>query len=148
MALQRLSITLLLVLFMSLHSQASVESSNWKYAPNIGSVRAAYWPAGDDLSPSSIDTKYFTHIYYAFIQQDPQLFHLSVTEFDEKWIPKFINGLRYCYPPVKTLLSIRGGSRNSTAFSFMASNKHTRKVFINSTIHVARQYGFNGLDLD
>ena len=148
MALQRLSITLLLVLFMSLHSQASVESSNWKYAPNIGSVRAAYWPAGDDLSPSSIDTKYFTHIYYAFIQQDPQLFHLSVTEFDEKWIPKFIDGLRYRYPPVKTLLSIGGGGSNSTAFSLMASNKHTRQVFINSTIHVARQYGFNGLDLD
>ena len=132
MPLKRLIITSLWVLFMSTHSLASVESSDSKYAQNIRSVRAAYWPASDDLSPSSIDTKYFTHIYYDFIQQDPQLFHLSVTEFDEKWIPKFINGLRYCYPPVKTLLSIRGGSSNSTAFSFMASNKHTRKVFINS----------------
>lgn len=150
MALLKLIFTPLLVLiFMSYHSHALVESSNWKYAPtNIASVRAAYWPAGDDLSPSSIDTKYFTHIYYAFIQQDPQFFYLSVTEFDQKWIPKFINGLRYRYPRVKTLVSIGGGGSNSTAFSLMARNKHTRQVFINSTIHVARQHGFDGLDLD
>nr|KYP36457.1 Acidic mammalian chitinase [Cajanus cajan] len=30
----------------------------------------------------------------------------------------------------------------------MATDKRTRQVFINSTIHVARRYGFNGLDLD
>ncbi|KAL9330836.1 hypothetical protein ACSQ67_000446 [Phaseolus vulgaris] len=148
MSLQTLIFTPLLVLFMSFHSHALVQPSNWKYAPNKGGVRAAYWPSGDDLSPSSIDTKYFTHIYYAFIQQDPQLFHLSVTEFEKKWIPQFINGLRHRYPPVKTLLSIGGGGSNSTAFSLMATTKHTRQVFINSTIHVARQYGFDGLDLD
>ncbi|CAJ1972033.1 unnamed protein product [Sphenostylis stenocarpa] len=148
MSLQRLIFTPLLVVFMSIHSHALVEPSTWKHAPNKASVRAAYWPAGDDLSPSSIDTKYFTHIYYAFIQQHPQLFHLRVTEFEKKWIPQFINGLRDRYPPVKTLLSIGGGGSNSTAFSLMATNKHTRQVFINSTIHVARQYGFHGLDLD
>ncbi|TKY58093.1 Acidic mammalian chitinase [Spatholobus suberectus] len=148
MSLHMLIITPLLVLFMSIHSHALVEPSNWPYTPNTGSVRAAYWPAGDDLSPSSIDTKYFTHIYYAFIEQDPQFFNLNVTEFHKKWMPQFINGLRYRYPPVKTLLSIGGGGSNSTAFSLMASTKHSREVFINSTIHVARQYGFNGLDLD
>ncbi|KAK7383466.1 hypothetical protein VNO78_29145 [Psophocarpus tetragonolobus] len=150
MALQTLMIKLtpLLILVMSVHSHAIFESSNWKYAPNKGSVRAAYWPSGDDLAPSSIDTKYFTHIYYAFIQQHPQSFNLVITESDKKWIPQFINGLRYCYPPVKTLLSIGGGGSNSTAFSIMATTKHTREVFINSTIHVARRYGFDGLDLD
>nr|QIJ55478.1 acidic mammalian chitinase-like protein [Cajanus platycarpus] len=152
MSLHRLIFTPLLVLFIMsmvmVHSRAHVGSSNWKYAPNTASVRAAYWPAGDDLSPSSINTKYFTHIYYAFIQQHPQFFYLNVTEFDKKWIPKFINGLRYRYPPVKTLLSIGGGGSNSTAFSLMARDKRTRQVFINSTIHVARRYGFNGLDLD
>ncbi|KAK7377177.1 hypothetical protein VNO80_02597 [Phaseolus coccineus] len=148
MSLQTLIFTPLLVLFMSMYSHALVQPSSWKYAPNKGGVRAAYWPSGDDLSPSSIDTKYFTHIYYAFIQQDPQFFHLSVTQFEKKWIPQFINGLRHRYPPVKTLLSIGGGGSNSTAFSLMATTKHTRQVFINSTIHVARQYGFDGLDLD
>ena len=59
MPLKRLIITSLWVLFMSTHSLASVESSDSKYAQNIRSVRAAYWPASDDLSPSSIDTKYF-----------------------------------------------------------------------------------------
>ncbi|RDX68948.1 Acidic mammalian chitinase, partial [Mucuna pruriens] len=148
MSLERLILTPLLVVLMSIHSHALVEPSNWKYAPNTASVRAAYWPAGDDLSPSSIDTKYFTHIYYAFIQQHPQFFYLDVTEFDNKWMSQFIKGLRYRHPPVKTILSIGGGGSNSTAFSLMASNKRTRQVFINSTIHVARQYGFNGLDLD
>ncbi|KAL2318033.1 hypothetical protein Fmac_031909 [Flemingia macrophylla] len=149
MSLHSLIFTPLLVLLTSMiHSHALAESSNWIYAPNTASVRAAYWPAGDDLPPSSIDTNYFTHIYYAFIQQHPQLFYLNVTEFHQQWIPQFINGLRYRHPPVKTLLSIGGGGSNSTAFSLMASTKRTRQAFINSTIHVARQYGFHGLDLD
>ncbi|XP_027332927.1 class V chitinase CHIT5-like [Abrus precatorius] len=148
MALQRQIITPLLVIFMILHSYALHEPSNWEYEPSRGSVRAAYWPSGSDFSPSSIDTKYFTHIYYAFIEPDPLFFNLNVTEFHKKWIPNFINGLRYRHPPVKTLLSIGGGGSNSTAFSLMASTKQNRQVFIKSTIHVAREYGFNGLDLD
>ncbi|XP_014503952.1 acidic mammalian chitinase [Vigna radiata var. radiata] len=148
MSLQTLIFTPLLLLFITIHSHALLDPSNQKFAPCKGSVRAAYWPSGDDLSPSSIDTNYYTHIYYAFIQQDPQFFHLSVTESEKKWIPQFINGLRHRYPPVKTLLSIGGGGSNSTAFSLMASTQHNRQVFINSTIHVARQFGFDGLDLD
>ncbi|XP_061363894.1 class V chitinase CHIT5-like [Gastrolobium bilobum] len=149
MAVQSLLITPLLVMLMSFHSHAFVESSEWQYPPhNGGGVRAAYWPSGNDLSPSSIETKYFTHIYYAFVEPEPESFNLKVTDSDKKSIPEFINGLRNRYPPVKTLLSIGGGSSNSTAFSIMASNKRNREIFINSTIHVAREYGFNGLDLD
>ena len=61
---------------------------------------------------------------------------------------EFISGLSNRHPPVKTLLSIGGGSSNATLFASMASTKQSREAFINSTIQVARQYGFNGLDLD
>ncbi|XP_061363885.1 class V chitinase CHIT5-like [Gastrolobium bilobum] len=148
MAVQKLMITPLLVLLMSFNYHAFVESHEWPYPPYNGGVKAAYWSSGDDFSPSSIETNYFTHIYYAFIEPDPESFNLNVTDSDKKWIPEFINGLRNRYPPVKTLLSIGGGGFNATVFSAMASNNQTREMFINSTIHVAREYGFNGLDLD
>lgn len=144
--------TPLLVLLMSLQSQyafAESSSNNWRYPPiNGGGVRAAYWPSGDDFSPSSINTNYFTHIYYAFIQPEPESFELLITDSDKEWIPKFINGLRYRNPPVKTLFSLGGGGNNATLFSEMASTKRNRQRFISSTIHVARKYDFDGVDLD
>lgn len=150
MAVHRLMITHLLVLLMSFHSHAFLESSKMQYPPQYPGegVRSAYWPAGDDFSPSSIDTKYFNHIYYAFIELEPDSFKLDITKSDKKWITEFIDGLRNKSPPVKTLLSIGGGASNATLFSIMASNKQNRENFINSTIQVARQYGLDGLDLD
>ncbi|KAJ1396281.1 Glycoside hydrolase family 18, catalytic domain [Sesbania bispinosa] len=49
---------------------------------------------------------------------------------------------------MKTLFSLGGGGSNSTVFSQMASNRQNRKAFIDSTIKVARKYGFDGIDLD
>ncbi|KAL1353296.1 hypothetical protein AAHE18_06G228400 [Arachis hypogaea] len=113
-----------------------------------GSVKAGYWPSGNSLSPSSIDTRYFTHIYYAFVEPEPNTFNLIITSSDQNYIPQFINGLSNRNPPVKTILSIGGGASNATLFSLMASTVKSRAAFINSTIQVARQYGFDGLDLD
>ncbi|KAK7260933.1 hypothetical protein RIF29_27234 [Crotalaria pallida] len=152
MAVQTLMFTHLLVFLMSFNSYALVESSQLQYPPpytGVRNVRAAYWPSGDDFSPSSIETKYFTHIYYAFVELESDSFKLDITNnLVQKWITEFVDGLRNRYPPVKTLLSIGGGGSNSTLFSIMARTKQNRENFINSTIHVARQYGFDGLDLD
>ncbi|OIW09290.1 hypothetical protein TanjilG_01261 [Lupinus angustifolius] len=135
---------------MSFNSHAIIGSSKVIYPKSHkgGSVRSAYWPSGDDFSPSSIETKYFTHIYYAFVELEPDSFKLDITDSDKKWIQEFIGGLHNRHPPVKTILSIGGGGSNSTLFSIMASTKQNRENFINSTIQVAHKYGFNGLDLD
>ncbi|KAK9130479.1 hypothetical protein Sjap_010966 [Stephania japonica] len=51
-------------------------------------------------------------------------------------------------PWAKALLSIGGGASNSSAFAAIAANPSLRATFIASTINVARNYGFDGLDLD
>lgn len=107
-------------------------------------IRAAYWPSFNSFPASSIDTSLFTHIYYAFLVPEPATFKLNVTSLDQTKIPDFIGSLRH----VKTLLSIGGGASNATVFSEMASTHVRRQVFINSTIQVARKYGFQGVDLD
>ncbi|MED6161360.1 Class V chitinase CHIT5a [Stylosanthes scabra] len=142
--------TTLLVILMSFQTHASTDSFQHPIPSPYysGSVRAGYWPSGNSLSPSSIDTRYFTHIYYAFIEPEPNTFNLIITPSDQNFIPEFINGLSSRNPPVKTILSIGGGSSNATLFSLMASTVKSREAFINSTIQVARQYGFDGVDLD
>lgn len=49
---------------------------------------------------------------------------------------------------MKTLLSIGGGGANSTVFAAMASQPSRRNSFIDSSIKLARNYSFHGLDLD
>ncbi|KAF2313004.1 hypothetical protein GH714_008692 [Hevea brasiliensis] len=49
-------------------------------------IKAAYWPSFNGLEPSSIDTSYFTHIYYAFLLLDPVSFKLNVTTIDQEKI--------------------------------------------------------------
>lgn len=117
------------------------------HPPHKG-VRAAYWPSFNTFPASSIDTSYFTHIYYAFLLPEPTTYKLNLTQSDQKTIPQFIGALRTRNPPVKTLLSIGGGGNNATVFSLMASTQLTRKAFISSSIEVARKFGFQGLDLD
>ncbi|CAJ2675053.1 unnamed protein product [Trifolium pratense] len=150
MAVQKIIITPILVFLMTIFFNASSSSSsnNSQYPFLNHGVRSAYWPAGGDFLPSSINTNYFTHIFYAFIQPDPISFNLIITKSDKKWAHNFTNELRHRYPPVKTLFSIGGGTSNSTLFSEIASTKQNREIFINSTIHVARKYGFDGVDLD
>lgn len=117
-------------------------------APNHRHIKAAYWPSFDGFPASSIDTSYFTHIYYAFLQIDPNTYVLNITPLDQQQIPSFITALRTRNPPVKTLLSIGGAGNNRTALSQMVSTEETRKIFIESTIEVARKYGFDGIDFD
>jgi chitinase len=77
--------------------------------PDHKGIKGAYWPSFDGFEASSIDTSYFTHIFYAFLLPDPVTFKLNVTPFDQQKIPGFIQNLRTRNPPVKTLLSMGGG---------------------------------------
>ncbi|ERN08436.1 hypothetical protein AMTRI_Chr12g237290 [Amborella trichopoda] len=117
---------------------------------SMAAIKAAYWPSWTNSyrPPSSIDTNYFTHLYYAFLEMDPLTFKLRISPNESVLLSEFTAGIKQRDPRVKTLVSIGGGGSNSTAFALMASSKPSRKIFIDSTVEVARKFGLHGLDLD
>ncbi|KAK1403603.1 Nod factor hydrolase protein 1 [Heracleum sosnowskyi] len=121
-------------------------------APTVlayGGVKGAYWPSwvAETLSPATIPTSYFTHLFYAFVEVDSATCELNITQPDDQWMGNFTATLHAKSPPAKAFLSI-GGTNTGTIFSYTLSSHKNRAAFINSTIVVARKYGFDGLDLD
>ncbi|XP_027067394.2 class V chitinase CHIT5a-like [Coffea arabica] len=140
-----LKLALLLFIFVLIGLETS-ESNASRYS----GVKGAYWPSwlAENLPPSAIPTPYFNRLIYAFVQFDAENYQLSVTEFDEQWMGNFTATIHTRNPPAKAFLCIGGGATNTSLFSNMVSNQNSRATFIHSTISVARQYGFDGLDLD
>ncbi|MFS7935283.1 putative chitinase [Helianthus anomalus] len=115
-------------------------------APN----RGGYWPswAKDSFPPWRIQTAYFTHVYYAFLSPNKDTFQYNIDATTASVLTNFNTALHGKSPPVKTMLSIGGGSAGTELFTRMASSANSRESFIRSTIQVARKFGFDGADLD
>ncbi|KAL6506099.1 hypothetical protein OROHE_022628 [Orobanche hederae] len=127
----------------------NVSTSNSQYSQKP--IKGVYYPSWsrDDLSPSAINTTYFTHIYYAFLVPNNVTFKFDIDKITEApFLKDFTSTLQAKEHPVRTLFSIGGGNVGPALFSRMADHPSSRAAFINSTIEVARTYGFNGFDLD
>lgn len=111
-------------------------------------VKAAYYPSWTaTLPPSAINTSLFTHIFYAFLAPSTVTFKFELSNSTAISLENFTSTLRYADPPVKTLFSV-GGEASGDFFVRMASEDSSRSTFINSSIEVARKFGFDGVDLD
>ncbi|KAG9456265.1 hypothetical protein H6P81_000773 [Aristolochia fimbriata] len=111
-------------------------------------IKGAYWPSYNSFPIASVDTSYFTHVYYAFVLLNQTTYQVVISPSDEQKLPQFRGFLYNQTQPVKTLLSIGGGGGNTTVFSQMVNHPTTRFGFISSTIAAARYYSLDGLDLD
>ncbi|KAG9456264.1 hypothetical protein H6P81_000772 [Aristolochia fimbriata] len=111
-------------------------------------IRGGYWFPNSEIPVTAIETSYYTHIYYAFLLPDRNTYEIAVNDADVPVLRSFTSTLRGKNPPVKTILSIGGGSSDATVFSKMASDAKTRSAFIESAVGVAREYNFDGVDLD
>ncbi|KAI8570456.1 hypothetical protein RHMOL_Rhmol01G0035400 [Rhododendron molle] len=113
-------------------------------------VKGAYWPssAASAFPPSAIDTRLFTHLYYAFLVPSNVTFRFEVSSSKAPTLLNFTSTIRKKNPQAKTLFSVGGGGVGPDIFSRMASSASSRKSFIDSSIEVARKYGFDGVDLD
>lgn len=125
------------------------------------------------FSPSMIDPRILTDIYYAFAYfgyvnkslnpEDPHLtgnFSIQPTEFnDQKFLYKEIQALRKkTINDLRIFLTIGGwnfndpnhfdGKNTYQLFSRMVSNSKNRQEFIDSAINYAHQFHFDGIDID
>ncbi|XP_027368782.1 nod factor hydrolase protein 1-like [Abrus precatorius] len=114
----------------------------------IASIKGLYWLEQPLFPPSAINTSLFTHVYYAFLQPNNVTYQLHITNATATTLTTFTPTLQAKTPSVTTLISIGGSNSDVTLFSLIASNFTTRAIFINSTINVARTFGFHGVDLD
>lgn len=112
-------------------------------------VKASYWYADpeNDLSVKYIDSKLFTHLFYAFADLDSHTNKVTISDTNLANFSTFTNTVQGNNPHVQTLLSIGGKKADNNALALMASNIDNRKIFIDSAIYLARSNGFYGLDL-
>ncbi|KAK6151631.1 hypothetical protein DH2020_014266 [Rehmannia glutinosa] len=113
-------------------------------------IKGVYYPSwvAQDFSPSSIKTKLFTHIYYAFLTPNSVTFKFNIEQTEALFLVNFTSTLHAKKPRVQTLFSVGGAAEGSALFSRMASDLSYRSAFIHSSIEVARKFGFDGIDLD
>ncbi|KAI5055054.1 hypothetical protein GOP47_0030199 [Adiantum capillus-veneris] len=113
-------------------------------------IKGAYHYYDSGVDPAGINAMPFTHLYYAFAKLDPSTYSVLPPDSDNGRIAAFTPAVRQSNPDVQTMLSIGGGgsSSSSTIFSSMAASSTARANFIRTSIALARQYSFDGLDLD
>lgn len=117
-------------------------------------IKAGYWQY-DTTNPSniqSINSTLYTHIIYGFAEMsfNSSIDHMIVTISNDEQIKNFNKIVKMTNPLVKTILSIGGSDQSSYGsemYLLMSSTYFTtRKYFIESSIEIARFYGFDGLD--
>ncbi|KAK6236906.1 hypothetical protein SCA6_012243 [Theobroma cacao] len=130
-------VIVLLHIFLSLGFHPS-RAQNW--------IQAGYWFSGSEFPAADINSALFTHLICAFAGLNSSSYQLSISSSDEQYFSVFTNTVKHKNPSITTLLSIGGGSANHSVVVSMVSNSSNRKSFIDSSIKMARLYGFQGLD--
>jgi chitinase len=119
-------------------------------------VKASYWFPDGESSDSSvfpvssavlIDSTLFTHLFCAYADLDSQTHRVVIPSAHDYIFSTFTYTVKHKNTHVQTLLSIGGKNADKSAFAAMASYQTTRKAFIDSSIELARNKGFHGLDL-
>lgn len=110
-------------------------------------IRAGYWSSGDKFPVSSINSSLFTHLICYSADIDSTSYQVYLSPDKEKQFANFTEIVKQKNPSVATLLSIGGTNESFSNFSSMANDSFYRKSFIDSSIRLARLYGFQGLDV-
>ncbi|WMV36314.1 hypothetical protein MTR67_029699 [Solanum verrucosum] len=109
-------------------------------------IKGGYWLWDSGLiALNKIDLTPFSHLFCGFADINSQSNQLILTSPNS--FIQFTSIVQQKNPSAKFLLSIGGGGANKTTYGIMATTPNSRKSFIDSSIKLARQLGFHGLDL-
>jgi GH18 family chitinase len=135
----KIIIILLFRIFLSLHLVPST-AQTW--------IKAGYWYSSSGFPISDINSALFTHLICAFAELNSSSSELSISSSDEQYFSTFTSTVKLKNPSITTLLSIGGESADYAVLSLMVSKAPYRKTFIDSSMMIARLYGFQGLDFN
>ncbi|KAJ0030949.1 hypothetical protein Pint_14754 [Pistacia integerrima] len=126
--------------FLSLQLCPSIAQTNW--------IRVGYYKYSSKYGfpISKINSAFFTHIVCAYTVVNSTSYQLSLSPADEESLSIFAETMKKNNPSVAILLCVGGNRVSYSTFSSMVSNSSYRESFINSSIKVARLYGFQGID--
>ncbi|KAK6783543.1 hypothetical protein RDI58_016997 [Solanum bulbocastanum] len=109
-------------------------------------IKGGYWLWDSGLiALNKIDITPFSLLFCGFADINSQSNQLILTSPNS--FIQFTRIVQQKNPSAKILLSIGGGGANKTTYGVMATTPNSRKSFIDSSIKLARQLGFHGLDL-
>ncbi|KAF5469563.1 hypothetical protein F2P56_013627 [Juglans regia] len=115
---------------------------------STGVVKAGYWLCDSAFPVSYIKSSLFTHLFAAFADVNPNTYQVTFPTLHKHQFESFTQTVQIKNPGVKTLLSIGGGASGvASTLASMASKQENRKIFIDSSITLARENNFHGLCL-
>ncbi|KAL5560726.1 hypothetical protein UlMin_036937 [Ulmus minor] len=138
MELQKI-VTIILLLHICLHPSKAAQP--W--------IKVGYWQSSSRGIPiSDINSGLFTHLVYYFIALDSSSYELSISSTDVQDLAKFTPSVKQTNPSITTLLNIKVSMEVEEVanFSALLNLSSYRKSFIDSSIKIARLYGFQGLE--
>ncbi|KAL8152580.1 hypothetical protein V2J09_010340 [Rumex salicifolius] len=109
-------------------------------------IKAGYWLTVSEFPIQDIKASLFTHIICGFASINATTFKLSVPISEIQYFSSFTSTVKQNSPSTLTLLSIGDAKVAHIFFSMLSSSFH-RQSFVNSSIQMARSYGFDGIDL-
>lgn len=110
-------------------------------------MKGVYYPSWSTVDPSSIKTKLYTHIYYAFLTPHSDNFTFQIHQSTASTLLNFTSTFHAANPPLTTLFSVGGAAEGTALFTRLVSTSASRSAFVHSSIDVARKLGFVSLSL-
>ncbi|XP_012941948.1 chitotriosidase-1 [Aplysia californica] len=106
-------------------------------------------PGEGAFLPKDINGSLCTHIHYAFAKLDKDLkLAPSAPDSYKNNLYQNVLNIRRFYPQLKVLLSLGGWKMGTEPWTNMVNDDQARRNFIQQTVQVLRNVGFDGLDLD
>ncbi|XP_031264313.1 class V chitinase-like [Pistacia vera] len=138
----KIILTVVFYIFLSLQLRPSIAQPDW--------IRVGYYSYSSDYEflISDINSSLFTNIICTYASVNSTSYQLSLSPTDAEHFSTFTRTVKQKNSSLTTLLFIGGSNANNSAISLMVSDFSYRKSFIDSSIKLARLYGFQGLDFD